>query len=292
MSAPRRHHTERPPVDAPPWRRRAKPAAPRDIAAPRFVGDRAMVELRRHLSLDAEAVPSPPPLDANDGLSMIRLALRSSAVVVVAALAAWTVVSFSRARLSADEAGQARVAPALAATKVKLLHVHTGVAGAHPALRPIETPAVAHVEFAAEEKAPAPARVVPLPLQLPSWLPGVSIAVKTPEPAPPVASLSAATSKAALNPDDIATLFKRGKAFMTDGDIVAARLLLQRAAGAGSAEAALALGASFDPLIIKQARAIGVQTDAALARLWYQKAAELGSDAASKQLANLASAGQ
>jgi len=291
MSAPRRHNTERPPIDAPPWRRRAKPAAPRDVAAPRFVGDRAMVELRRRLAVDVEALPQ-PPLDANDGLWMVRLALRFCAVVVVAALAAWTVVSFSRARLSADEVRQVRGTPAMAVSKVKLVHVHTAIAAARPALAPIETPAAGHVTFAAEEKTSAPLNAVPLPLQQPFWLPGVSIAVKTPEPAPPVGSTAAATSKPVLSPDQIATLIKRGKAFMTDGDVVAARLLLRRAAEAGNAEAALALGASFDPLIIKQAGGIGVQTDSAQARQWYQKAAELGSDAASKHLANLASSGK
>jgi TPR repeat protein len=96
----------------------------------------------------------------------------------------------------------------------------------------------------------------------------------------------------ARNDDAIARLVKRGKGVMTDGDVVAARLLLQRAAEAGSAEAALALGASFDPLIMKQTGAIGVKTDAAQARQWYEKAAALGSEAASKQLAKLASAGQ
>lgn len=289
MSAPRRHHTERPPQDGPPWRRRAKPAAPRDVAAPRFVGDRAMVELRQRLALDVEAVPQ-PPFNSDGGRSIAGLALRFGAVVMVAALAAWTVVSFSHARLSADEVREARVAAAPAPTKVKLVNVHTGAA-ARPAMVPIETPAASHGTFAAEEKAPVPAGVVPLPLQQPSWLPGISIAVKTPEPAPPVASSSAAASKPGIAPEDIATLVRRGKAFMTDGDVVAARLLLQRAAEAGNAEAALALGASFDPLIIKQAGAIGVQTDAAQARQWYQKAAALGSDVATKQLANLASAG-
>jgi len=291
MRAPRRHHTEGPPQDARPWRRRPKPTGPRDVAAPRFVGDRAMVELRRRLALDVEAVPQ-PPFGSNDGLSMVRLALRFGTVVVVAALAAWTFVSFSRAHLSADEVRQARVAPALAATKVKVVQVHASDAAARPAFAPIETPAASHITLAADEKALAPAGVVPLPLQQPSWLPGISIAVKTPEPAPPLASASGAASKSALAPEDIATLVRRGKAFMTDGDVVAARLLLQRAAEAGNAEAALALGASFDPLIIKQAGGIGVQTDAAQARQWYQKAAALGSDVATKQLANLASAGQ
>jgi hypothetical protein len=199
------------------------------------------------------------------------------------------VVSFSRVRLPANEVRQAHVVPAIAVGKEKPVQVHAAApAAAAPALGEVETPAVPRGAFAVEAKAPAPPSAVPL------WLQqfGVSIAVKMPEPAPPAASSAAGADKAALEPDEIARLIKRGKAFMTDGDVAAARLLLQRAAEAGNAEAALALGASFDPLIIKQAHAIGVQTDAAQARHWYQQAAALGSDAASKQLATLASAGQ
>lgn len=288
MSAPLRHNAaDAALMEAPPWQRRVRPATPRDIGAPRFVGDRRMIELRRRLALDPEALPQ--PLDLDGGPSVDRLALRFCAVTAVAALVAWGVVSFSHARAPASEARQVRVVPAIALAKVKPAHEQTAApAAARPAPAPIEAPAVPQIAFAVGEKTPAPPGAMPLWLQQS----GISIAVKMPEPVPPAASSSAAASKPVLDPDEIATLVKRGKSFMTDGDVVAARLLLQRAAEAGSAEAALALGASFDPQIIKQARAIGVQTDSAQARRWYQKAAELGSDAASKQLANLASAGQ
>lgn len=279
MSAPpRRHGADRAPIDAPPWRRRAAPAAPRDVAAPRFIGDRAMIELRQRLALQPEAVPQ--PVDLNGGAAVDRLAVRVCAVVAVAAVVAWGVVSFSHARLPDREARQARVVPATA--PIKLADAHA--AAARPSPAPTEEHAVAEVAFAAEEKTPAWANAAPLPLLLQQA--GVSIAVKTPEPAP------AAAIKPGLSADEIATLVNRGKAFMTDGDVVAARLLLQRAAEAGSADAALALGGSFDPVIIKQTRAIGVQTDAAQARYWYQKAAALGSQVAAKQLAELASEGQ
>jgi hypothetical protein len=288
MSARRRHHeAERASMHPPPRQHRAKPASPREVEAPRFIGDRAMVELRWQLALDPEAAPQPPPHGA--GRSADWLALRFCAVAAVAALVAWGVVSFARVRLPANEVRQARVLPAIASNNVKPVEGRTAVpAAAGPALAPLEAHAVAEVTFAAEEKTPAPPSAMPLWLQQS----GLSIVVKMPEPAAPVVSSSAAAGKPASNADEIATLVRRGKAFMTDGDVSAARLLLRRAAEAGSAEAALALGASFDPLIIKQARALGVQTDAAQARQWYQKAAALGSDVASKQLADLASAGQ
>src|SRR5579871_4168572 len=167
MSAPRRTNAaDRPPMDAPPWRHRTKPAAPRDVAAPRFVGDRAAIELRRRLALDGEAVPQ-PPLDLDAGRPVDRLALRVCAVIAVAALVGWGVASFSHARLPPNEARQARAAPAMAVTRVKPVPVQTAAIAAHSALAPIEMPAASHVTFPAEEKAPAPANAVPLPLNCP-----------------------------------------------------------------------------------------------------------------------------
>jgi TPR repeat protein len=88
--------------------------------------------------------------------------------------------------------------------------------------------------------------------------------------------------------EEIAILVKRGNDLLTDGDIAAARLLLRRAAEAGSAEAALALGTTFDPVALQRLGAIGASPDLAKARDWYRRAAELGSASASQQLADLA----
>ncbi len=95
-----------------------------------------------------------------------------------------------------------------------------------------------------------------------------------------------------MDADEIATLLKRGKAFLTDGDIAAARILLQRAAEAGSAEAAMALGGTYDPLALQRLGVIGEKADVAQARHWYQKAAELGATTALEQIAKLDQAGQ
>jgi TPR repeat protein len=91
-----------------------------------------------------------------------------------------------------------------------------------------------------------------------------------------------------LDPQEIAMLVSRGEDYLTNGDLASARLLLRRAAAAGSANAALALGATFDPLVIRRLGAIGAESDIERARTWYQKAVELGSTAASRQLATLA----
>jgi len=89
-----------------------------------------------------------------------------------------------------------------------------------------------------------------------------------------------------LDPGEIATLVKRGQDYLKNGDLVSARLLLQRAAAAGSADGAFALAQTFDPVVIARIGVIGVSPDAAKAREWYQKAAQLGSSLATQQLAN------
>jgi hypothetical protein len=122
------------------------------------------------------------------------------------------------------------------------------------------------------------------PLRL-EWIPpveGPSVAmVQQTPPAPAAEALH-------LDAAELVTLIKRGQDFLKNGDIVSARLLLQRAAAAGSAAAALAVGQTFDPAVIHELGAIGVAPDAAKAREWYQKAVKLGSDVASQRLAKLA----
>ena len=92
--------------------------------------------------------------------------------------------------------------------------------------------------------------------------------------------------------EEISALIKLAQGFLSNRDISSARLLLRRAAEAGSAAAALSLGETFDPLVIRQLHAIGVQPDPAKAREWYERAAQLGSDAASQHLAKLAQSPQ
>ena len=87
-----------------------------------------------------------------------------------------------------------------------------------------------------------------------------------------------------LDQNEIDTLIRRGKNLLNDGDFAAARVLFERA---DSADAALALGSTYDPNVIKRLGAIMVKPDVEKARQWYQVAADRGSAAASLQLANL-----
>ena len=138
---------------------------------------------------------------------------------------------------------------------------------------------------------PAPATVTSSRPSQPSQ---VASAQAGTEPVSGPQSPSAQRGSAAthLDAEEIATLINRGADSLKSGDLVSARLLLHRAAEAGSASAALMLGTTFDPLVIRQLGAIGVVPDVAQARQWYEKAAELGSDAASQRLARLPQTGQ
>jgi hypothetical protein len=95
-----------------------------------------------------------------------------------------------------------------------------------------------------------------------------------------------------LDPEDIALLAERGRDLANSGDIVSARLMLRRAAEAGDAQAALILGATYDPFVLEQLRVRGNFADAAMARTWYEKAMDYDPAEVQRLLKRLASRGQ
>jgi hypothetical protein len=103
---------------------------------------------------------------------------------------------------------------------------------------------------------------------------------------PPIASPPA---QRILDREEITVLLKRGKDLIANGDLAAARLVLQRAANANDAEAALALGATYDPYVLRALKVYGFKADPVMARVWYEKASELGSAAAPRRLEMLTS---
>jgi hypothetical protein len=105
-----------------------------------------------------------------------------------------------------------------------------------------------------------------------------------PRPAQPTIQL--------IDPDELATLMKRGEDFLKNGDIASARLILRRAANAGHAQAALALGVTFDPRFLAEQGVLGFAPDVAQARAWYERAAELGSSEAARRLERLPGKGK
>lgn len=112
-------------------------------------------------------------------------------------------------------------------------------------------------------------------------------------PNPPIMAeaqreVASALNAAHLHPDEIAALLKHGQDLIADGKFRLARLVLGRAAEAGSAPAALALGQTYDPMLAERP---GVRPDAppdiAVARAWYERAKKLGSAEAAQRLGRL-----
>jgi len=98
---------------------------------------------------------------------------------------------------------------------------------------------------------------------------------------------TAMTAGRPSNPDEVAALIKRAKGMIGIGDIVAARLLLERAAQAQDAGAALLMAQTYDPAVLGKPDARTITPDPDMARSWYQRAAELGSPGAKQRLAQM-----
>jgi len=139
------------------------------------------------------------------------------------------------------------------------------------------------VQQRVERAPPPPAQSVeraapPAPAPIIERAPPPQVAERTPQPAP----------TRTLDPAEVDVLVKQGQQFVAAGDFVTARLVFQRAAEAGNAAAALALGASYDPVVLSRLGVRGVDADVGKARTWYQKAKEFGAPDADRRLSTLA----
>jgi hypothetical protein len=95
-----------------------------------------------------------------------------------------------------------------------------------------------------------------------------------------------------LGPDEIETLLKQGKDFVSVGDFASARMIFRRVAEAHDARGALALAATYDPIVLGRIGAKGATPDVAKAREWYLKAKDFGSSDAAPRLEALATSTQ
>ena len=114
--------------------------------------------------------------------------------------------------------------------------------------------------------------------------PVVAVAPAVREPIPVTREAAPARR---IDPDELTALLKRAKSLLAIGDITSARLLLERAADAQEAEAALMLAGTYDPQVLGTQDLRSVTPDEAAARVWYQKAAQLGSADAKRRLGQL-----
>jgi TPR repeat protein len=115
------------------------------------------------------------------------------------------------------------------------------------------------------------------------------IASKQVDQQPVAESSLPAIAQRQLDREEVTVLLKRGKDLIANGDIAAARLVLQRAADANDVEATLALAATYDPYVLRELKVYSFAADAGMARSWYEKARELGSPTALRRLEMLTS---
>jgi hypothetical protein len=234
-----------------------------------------MLELQRQLARNPNLIPEP---SAKAGSIVRPILIRLCGVISFAALVAWGMVSYhgiekpvgimpaevSTSAISGNRVDVELPRPAIAAPQMEdavtanVLAAPTVVAAAP--LSAASVNAIAVTPVPAQPIAPPPAQPAPRPDNRPALR---------------------------LDSGELEMLVKRGNEFIANGDLAAARLLLRRGAEAGSAEAALALGATFDPVVMQRLGAIGTTPDIVQARQWYQRAAELGSNAALQRLAGL-----
>ena len=121
--------------------------------------------------------------------------------------------------------------------------------------------------------------------------PAPAVDAAAPSAPPPVAAAAPAAPPdkvRTLDPDSIKRLVQQGQQFVAAGDLATARQVFLRAAEAGDAAAALALGATYDPGVLAKIGVQGVGADIAKARSWYEKAKEFGSPEAPHRIDMLA----
>jgi hypothetical protein len=273
-------------------------------------GDSGALCIARELSFNADV-----PHARSHRASRSKAALIGSLVCVLLAMALTAVIAIGQLTLS-DSRGQlaidrmvelasssARPAPARSATQ-PALHIEwvpaVSPAPAQPQLdreestaAPPVSPVLAQPQIDREESTAAPP-VSPVLAQRQidreesTAAPPVSPVLAQPQidreestAAPPVSPVLAQRQ---IDREEITVLINRGKDLIANGDLAAARLVLQRAADANDAEAALALAATYDPVVLRELKVYGFTADAAMARAWYQRARELGSAAALKRL--------
>jgi hypothetical protein len=101
----------------------------------------------------------------------------------------------------------------------------------------------------------------------------------------PGSSAAAAPPKGAprLSAGQITELMNRGDSFLHAGDVASARLFYERAADAGDWQAAIRMGATFDPAFLGRAgvRSVG---DPIKAQSWYRHALDLGAPKTDRQV--------
>src|SRR5215813_9361126 len=166
-------------------------------------------------------------------------------------------------------------------------------AAAAASTAPVSAPPPPIRTDAATAASTEPVSAPPPPIRIDAAAPASTEPVSAPpSPTPTAASPASLVSvpphpnSTGAMPDRQAQLFKRGADFLKDGNVAAARLMLRSVADAGSAQAALLLGATYDPIILANLGVRGLEPDRVAAIAWYRRAQEYGASEASGRIAS------
>jgi hypothetical protein len=107
-------------------------------------------------------------------------------------------------------------------------------------------------------------------------------------PEMPSAEPASVPATKSANLQDVELLIDRGRQSFEAGDLIGARILFLRAVIAGDAAAAVAIGATYDPVILADRGVHGRVADLDKARRWYERAREMGSPEGPRRLEMLA----
>jgi hypothetical protein len=240
-----------------------------------FEGDVAVAELRSRLALTPDRVPE-PPLTAAPSSRILRMryfAIAATAVGIASACL-WEFKLSTRMAESTPGPAPAVLTQAPAATLAASERDVDVPAAPQPAIS--FAPADTHDE--ARPTSGSHTTAIEAPQQPATLRPQ---AVSRPDALRP----PAAADDAPL----IAAKMKFGVELMTYGEVVAARVMFQRAAEAGDGAGAFALAETYDPLVLEELRLREkITPNVALARTWYERARDLGSLQARDRISRLA----
>lgn len=228
-----------------------------------------------------------------------RLWIAPTAACTAAALAGWWLASTPAVR-SGEELAQARQALQQEQDKVEKLGAALGAAwrelaaraaasaekAAHDQEREALQQALQQSEAAAASVARSLTQERERNRQLEEQLAARpdSVPAATPDP---VAEPANASGPQAPTDPELLHLMTRASLLLAQGDIGAARIVLERAAETGSASALFALAETFDPGVLTAWGTVGTQADVARAGDLYAKALAGGVEAAKDRLAIL-----
>lgn len=220
--------------------------------------------------------------------------LKTSAFAIAALIATFVAVKnpftvFANATASLMgtsevKSAQAPAAPPRQAAPAAVASTPAMVAG--PALATAAAPLPSRDEIAVALRT-AHQNQAPAEIQQPAT-PAAAAAAPVAIAAPVVPPVAPAVPPARrMDSEELANLMTRAKALLASGDISPARLLLERAAQAQDASAALLLAQTYDPTVLGTQDIRNITPDPAMARSWYQRAAQLGSTDAQRRLSQL-----